>query len=167
MDLGLGPDGPSFFKLTISQFNALLKALKSPDSTSLTPIDITVDLQWIVSAETASSSWIGLMYFGISWHDHRLAWNKTDFNISEITLPGSEIWIPDFRDVGLGDGDIIDNIREEMFVVRYDGAVSGQVRRTHKSYCSVTPQYYPYAMALSNEIWTTSCSKDFLLCVKQ
>ena len=89
------------------------------------------------------------MWFGISWFDHRLAWNKTDFNISEITLPGSQIWIPDFRDVGLGDGDIVDNIREEMFVVRYDGFVSGQVRRTHKSYCSVTPQYYPYGTGLA------------------
>ena len=130
------------------QFRAFFKALKSADSTLLTPIDITVDLQWIVSAETASSSWIGIMWFGISWFDHRLAWNKTDFNITEITLPGSQIWIPDFRDVGLGDGDIVDNIREEMFVVRYDGSVSGQVRRTHKSYCSVTPQYYPYGTDL-------------------
>ena len=87
------------------------------------------------------------MWFGISWFDHRLAWNRTDFNISEITLPGSQIWVPDFRDVGLGDGDIIDNIKEEMFVVRYDGAVQGQVRRSHTSYCSVTPSYYPFGTA--------------------
>ena len=47
----------------------------------------------------------------------------------------------------MGDGDIVHNIREEMFVVRYDGAVLGQVRRIHKSYCSVTPHYYPFGMA--------------------
>ena len=87
------------------------------------------------------------MWFGISWYDHRLTWNTTVFNISEITLPGNQIWLPDFRDVGLGDGDIIDNIKEEMFVVRYDGAVQGQVRRSHTSYCSVTPSYYPFGMA--------------------
>ena len=122
----------------------LLKALKSSDSKSLTPIDITVDLQWIVDVETASSSWLGLMWFGISWFDHRLAWNQTDFNISEITLPGKEIWIPDFRDVGMGDGEMIEDIRDDIFVIHNSGLVIGQVRRKHKSYCSVHPQYYPY-----------------------
>ena len=84
------------------------------------------------------------MYFGISWYDHRLAWNKTDFNVSEITLSGKDIWIPDFRDAGLGDGEIIEDIRDEIFVVHNDGHVVGQVRRKHKSFCSVHPQYYPY-----------------------
>ena len=118
--------------------------MKTSNSKSLTPIDITADLQWIINVDTASSSWMGVMYFGISWYDHRLVWNKTHFNVSEITLPGNDIWIPDFRDVGLGDGEIIDDIRDEMFVVHNDGHVVGHVRRKHKSFCSVHPQYYPY-----------------------
>ena len=84
------------------------------------------------------------MWFGISWFDHRLTWDKNEYNISKITVRGSKIWIPDFRDVGMGDGEIIQDIRDELFVVHYDGSVIGNVRRTHKSYCSVQPQYYPY-----------------------
>ena len=110
----------------------------------MTPIDITADLEWLVNVETASSSWIGLMWFGITWFDHRLMWDRNEFNISKITLRGSKIWIPDFRDVGMGDREITQDIRDEMFVVHHDGRVVGQVRRTHKSYCSVQPQYYPY-----------------------
>lgn len=110
----------------------------------MTPIDITADLEWLVNVETASSSWIGLMWFGITWFDHRLMWDRSEFNISKITLRGSKIWIPDFRDVGMGDREITQDIRDEMFVVHHDGRVVGQVRRTHKSYCSVQPQYYPY-----------------------
>ena len=69
-------------------------------------------------------------------------WDRNEFNTSKITLRGTKIWIPDFRDVGMGDREIIQDIRDEMFVVHHDGRVVGQVRRTHKSYCSVQPQYY-------------------------
>ena len=97
-----------------------MKAKQLPNSKSLTPINITADLEWLVNVETASSSWIGLMWFGISWFDHRLTWDKNEFNISKITLRGDKIWIPDFRDVGMGDGELIQHISEEMFVVHHE-----------------------------------------------
>ena len=49
----------------------------------------------------------------------------------------------------MGDGDLIQTIRDELFVVHYDGTVIGNVRRTHKSYCAVQPQYYPYDTGLT------------------
>ena len=71
------------------------KASKTPESTALTPINITIELDWVIEVDTASGSWIGIIWFGLSWYDHRLSWNKTDYNVSKITVPGSQIWIPD------------------------------------------------------------------------
>ena len=120
------------------------KASKTPESTALTPINITIELDWIIEVDTALGSWIGIIWFGLSWYDHRLSWDKTDYNVSKITVPGSQIWIPDFRDVELaGDGDAKSDIRKEMFVVHNDGLVIGQVRRKHTNNCIIMPKYYP------------------------
>ena len=127
-----------------SQLKSLFKASRTVNSTSLTAINITIDLDWVIEVDTASGSWIGIIWFGLSWYDYRLSWNKTEFNVSKITVPGSQIWIPDFRDVGMADGDTKDDIRKEIFVVHNDGLVIGQVRRKHKSYCIIQPKYYPY-----------------------
>ena len=127
-----------------------LKASKTPESTALTPINITIELDWIIEVDTALGSWIGIIWFGLSWYDHRLSWNKTDYNVSKITVPGSQIWIPDFRDVELaGDGDAKSDIRKEMFVVHNDGLVIGQVRRKHTNNCIIMPKYYPYETGYS------------------
>ena len=116
----------------------------------MTPINITIDLDWAVEVDTASGSWIGLIWFGISWYDYRLAWNKTDFNVSKITVPGSQIWVPDFREIGMAEGDTKDDIRKQVFIARSDGLVTGQVIRKHKNYCMIQPKYYPYEIGLSN-----------------
>ena len=111
----------------------------------MTAINITIDLDWIIEVDTATGSWIGIIWFGLSWYDHRLSWNKTDYNVSKITVPGSQIWVPDFRDIELaGDSETQIDIRKEMFVVHNDGLIIGQVRRKHKSYCIIQPKYYPY-----------------------
>ena len=100
-----------------SQLKSLFKASRTVNSTSLTAINITIDLDWVIEVDTASGSWIGIIWFGLSWYDYRLSWNKTEFNVSKITVPGSKIWIPDFRDVGMADGDTKDdmlNIKEAI-----------------------------------------------------
>ena len=142
----LNDDGIAFFLYRRSE----LKASKTSESAALTPINITIELDWIIEVDTASGSWIGIIWFGLSWYDHRLSWNKTDYNVSKITVPGSQIWIPDFRDVELaGDGDAKSDIRKEMFVVHNDGFVIGQVRRKHTNNCIIMPKYYPYETGYS------------------
>ena len=140
----------------------LNKASKTPSSNDLTPINITVDLDWTLEVETASGSWIGLFWFGISWYDYRLSWNKTDFNVSKITVPGSQIWVPDFRDVGMAEGDTKDDIRKQVFIAHHDGLVVGQVKRKHKNYCIVQPLYYPYEMGQKVSVSIYSMKSNFV-----
>ena len=133
-----------------SPLRSFFKATRTPNSTALTPINITIDLDWITEVDTASGSWIGIIWFGLSWYDYRLSWNKTDYNVSKISIPGSEIWVPDFRDFELaGDGDTKSDIRKEKFVAHNDGLIMVKVRRKHKNFCIIQPKYYPYEMGLS------------------
>ena len=54
-------------------------------STELKIITIDIDEKY---QELISTVWIEMI-----WQDDRLAWNETEYNNTEITLPISKLWV--------------------------------------------------------------------------
>lgn len=57
---------------------------------------IAIDTKKLVSIDEKKQIMTGSFYIGQAWYDPRLGWNPLDYdNISLITVPADNIWIPD------------------------------------------------------------------------
>nr|XP_011421160.3 neuronal acetylcholine receptor subunit alpha-9 [Crassostrea gigas] len=118
------------------------------------PVDVTIELapKEIVNVQENQESAKFQLWVRLSWFDCNLVWNKsTHGNISSITVPNDDIWIPDLTLVE--DIDYVANMpqmKQFRALVTSDGNVHFNFLTVVNIICPMNLTYYPYDIQMCN-----------------
>lgn len=99
------------------------------------------------------------------WEDIYLSWDPELFaNITKVRVPSNKIWTPDIKLYNYADIRLEEK-RETLVVVQYDGSIQWIPQAIFKSSCSINIQYFPFDVQschMKFGSWTYDGSKIML-----
>lgn len=110
-------------------------------------VSVTLSLRQLVAIDQVNQIMSTSIYLISNWIDKRLEWNPMNYsNLSEIFIPATKIWVPDFNVINAADGSGFISISSTNLVyINNLGYVNMILSITGlKTKCKLNFYYYPF-----------------------
>ncbi|XP_038073790.1 neuronal acetylcholine receptor subunit alpha-10-like [Patiria miniata] len=110
-------------------------------------IDVLMDMTLveIVNMDEENQIMVISVWMYQQWKDSNLQWNPPDFyNITQITLPSTDIWKPDIVLYNNANDNLNGGIRKTRALIDFDGTVTWKTPAILMSACEMNPLFFPF-----------------------
>ena len=115
------------------------------DQTEQTLVAARVWLGSINEFEEKTNKFVFSAAFEMTWHDHRMSWNKSDYGgADDILLPHTQVWIPDLGVFNPHSEFRVLSSPQSMVGYRYDGFAFWRPADLFTTTCAADVSHYPF-----------------------
>jgi hypothetical protein len=111
-----------------------------------TPMRFEITFNQIMSIDERNQIMQSSFYLKLSWSDHRLTWDITQYNVKRFLIPASFIWLPDLYIINTADTNGFININALNYaMLDYQGNLYLIINLSMlKTQCKMNILYYPF-----------------------